>query len=320
MGSLALRNLNISHLRNRGTMVRLEGYAWMSVAILIWASWLVLTSSGVTTNLSPIDLAGLRAFVPALFLSPLLWRHRQEIAKLGVRRCLALTAYGAPFTLCVGYGLGYAPVAHAGAMVPSLMPVIVTFASWLVFGQRASAPHVWSAALIVAGAAAIVLRSTGVSASGDTWVGHILFLTAAVFWACFTLTVRRHGVSPFLATSIVGTISILGLAPMWALSGLSSFAEASAPDVLFQIVFQGIITGLVSLYAFGRALRLLGLVATRLSALTPAVATLLAIPILSQVPDRFELAALGLVVGGLMVASIPPGDADAHASHRSKTL
>lgn len=98
----------------------------MSVAIFIWAIWLVLTSSGVTTDLTPVDLAGLRALVPAVVLAPMLWRHRQDIVQFGFLRILLLSVYGAPFTLCVGYGLSYAPVAHAGVMVPSLMPVVVT--------------------------------------------------------------------------------------------------------------------------------------------------------------------------------------------------
>ena len=277
----------------------------MAVAISIWASWLVLTSSGVTTDLSPIDLAGLRALMPALILAPLLWRQRRDVAKLGLKKSLLLSVYGAPFTLCVGYGLGYAPVAHAGVMVPSLMPVCVTFIGWLVLGRRVSTSHFSSAMLIVAGASAIVFRPVDVTNSEDLWIGHSLFLAAAVFWACFTLTVQRHAIAPFLATALVGIISTLGLAPFWAISELSMLAEASFQDIAFQFVFQGIIAGLVSLFAFGEALRLLGLLATRLSAFTPAVATCLAIPILSQVPDLYEIAALALVVGGLLVASLP---------------
>ncbi|MDX1742847.1 MAG: DMT family transporter, partial [Ruegeria sp.] len=279
--------------------------AWMSVAIAIWASWLVLTSTGVTTDLTPVDLAGLRTLVPAVVLAPILWRERELVARIGLGKCLLLSAYGAPFTLCVGYGLGYAPVAHAGAMVPSLMPVAVAAVGFLVLGQRISAPQFLSAVLIVAGASAIVLRRAQPWGSDELWVGHLLFLVGALLWACFTLTVRRHSIDPFLATAVVGAVSTLGLAPIWALSGLSSLGTASTPDIAFQLIFQGVVTGLISIFAFGRALRLLGAVATRMSALTPAAATLLAIPILSQMPDTFEIAALGLVVCGLLVASIP---------------
>ena len=76
MNSPARRIFGIDRLKNHGLIDRLKGYAWMMAAVVIWASWLVLTSSGVTTDLSPIDLAGLRALVPAIVLGPLLWRHR----------------------------------------------------------------------------------------------------------------------------------------------------------------------------------------------------------------------------------------------------
>ena len=305
MGSQTSANLRMEHLICPGRVARFKGYAWMSIAILIWASWLVLTSSGVTTNLSPIDLAGLRALGPAIVLSPLLWRQRHELAKLGLVKCLLLSAYGAPFTLCVGYGLGYAPVAHAGAMVPSLMPVLVATGGVLLLGQRMSVHQKLSALLIIAGVLVIVLRPAQGSSPDGVWIGHMLFFVGALFWACFTLTVRHTTISPFLATAIVGTVSTLGLAPIWVLSGLSSLGTSSASDIVFQLIFQGVITGLISLYAFGQALRLLGAVATRMSAITPAVATFLAITILSQVPDTFEGAALSLVMGGLLVASIP---------------
>jgi len=281
------------------------GYCWMSIAIGIWASWLVLTSAGVTTDLSPVDLAGFRALVPAIVLAPMLWQKRRDVAKLGLAKCLLLSAYGAPFTLCVGYGLGLAPVAHAGAMVPGLMPVMVAVIGCVALRERLSAAQTLSVFLIVLGVVVIILRPGQGVTPGNMWIGHLLFLTGALFWACFTLTVQRNAIPPFLATAVVGGVSIVALAPIWALSGLSSVARASSPDIAFQFVFQGVVTGLVSLYAFGRALRLLGPVAARLSALTPAVAASLAIPVLSQVPDVFEVVALGLVVAGLLVGSVP---------------
>lgn len=218
---------------------------------------------------------------------------------------MLLSAYGAPFTLCVGYGLGYAPVAHAGAMVPGLMPVAVTVVGYFVLGQRISPPRALGAGLIVAGALAIVLRPSQVWDMGEIWIGHALFLTGALLWACFTLTVQHHKIEPFLATAIVGAVSTLAIAPIWKFAGFSTLAIASTPDIAFQLIFQGVVTGLISLYAFSQALQMLGSIATRLSALTPVVATLLAIPILSQMPDIIEVTALCLVVVGLLVASLP---------------
>ena len=156
------------------------GYAWMSLAVLIWASWLVLTSAGRTTSLSVLDLAGFRAVIPTVVLGPLLWRHRRIVARLGAARCLLLSVYGAPFTLLVGHGLGFAPVAHAGAMVPGLMPVFAVALACLFLGQRLSKGDAVALMLIISGAVTILLRGSDQLAVLDVRFGHLLFLLGAL--------------------------------------------------------------------------------------------------------------------------------------------
>lgn len=284
----------------------LAGYAWMSLAVLIWASWLVLTSSGRTTTLSVVDLAGFRAVIPTVVLAPLLWRHRPLIAQLGVTRCLLISAYGAPFTLLVGYGLGFAPVAHAGAMVPGLMPVFAVALACVFLGQRLSKGIVVALVLILSGAMTILLRGADQLAVHDMRAGHFLFLLGAFCWACFTITVRAFEIPAFLATAIVGAASTTWLLPFWIVSDLSNLATAPWTDIVFQSVFQGIISGLISVYAFSRALRLIGGQASVLSALTPGVAAGLAVPVLGQAPPLSDIFALGVVVMGLIIWNVGP--------------
>ncbi len=292
-----------------------KGYAWMCVAVLIWASWLVLTSAGRTTALSVIDLAGFRALVPAIVLAPVLWRQRRDVIALGLVRCLLLSAYGAPFTLLVGYGLGFAPVAHAGALVPGLMPVFASILTFAFMGQRVTVRQVIATLLILLGAVALLLQASHGPVLEQMWIGHALFLAGAVCWACFAVTMRASDIPPFLATAIVAAISAVVLLPVWVLSDLSELNTALRGDIVFQAVFQGLIAGLLSLFAFGQALRLIGGQATVLSALTPGVAAFLAMPVLGQIPDRVDLFALTVVVAGLIIratassetlADIPP--------------
>ena len=284
----------------------LEGYAWMSLAVLIWASWLVLTSSGRTTSLSVVDLAGFRAVIPAVVLAPLLWHHRRTVARLGTARCLLLSAYGAPFTLLVGHGLGFAPVAHAGATVPGLMPVFAVALAYVFLGQKLSKGNLVALLLVVSGAVTVLLRGADQFAGHDMWIGHLLYLCGALCWACFTVTIRVLEIPAFLATAIVGAVSTTWLLPFWIVSDLSNIAAAHWTDIAFQSIFQGIISGLISMYAFSRALRLIGGQASILSALTPGVAAVLAVPILGQVPQVSDTLALGVVVMGLVIWNIGP--------------
>ena len=208
--------------------------------------------------------------------------------------------------MLVGYGLGFAPVAHAGAMVPGLMPVFTVVLAYVFLFQRLSKENVLAMMLILAGALAVFLRGTDPSAVHDIWVGHVLFLLGALCWACFTVTVRAFDIPAFLATAIVGAVSTTWLLPFWIVSDLSNFATAHWADIAFQTVFQGIISGLISLYAFSRALRLIGGQASVLSALTPGVAALLAVPVLGQVPQILDIFALVAVVTGLVIWNLGP--------------
>lgn len=286
--------------RHHTTML---GGAWMSIAVAIWASWLVLTSSGKTTDLAVLDLAGLRALVPTLVLAPLLWRARSEVARIGVIKCLLLSLYGLPFTLCVGYGLTVAPVAHAGALVPGMMPLFAAGLGRVFVGWKIEKRQAVGYAIILLASALVVLRSAGTTGSGNMVFGHVLFLLGAVYWACFTITMRSLNISPYLATAIVGGISSAVSIPLWALTDLSNMHIASGHDIAIQVVFQGVFSGLVSLFAFAQAIRLLGARASVWSAATPGVATLLAMPILGQIPDNLELMALVIVVTGLAVGN-----------------
>lgn len=290
----------------------------MSVAVLIWASWLVLTSSGRVTALSVVDLAWFRAAIPAAVLLPVLWRNREHVARLGVKRCVLLSAYGAPFTLCVGYGLTFAPVAHAGAMVPGLMPVFAIALGAIFLGQRIS-PRKAVASLFILSGTGVILWYTSSAPEGDAvWVGHVLFLLGALCWACFAVTLGRSDVGPFVATAIVAALSVLVLTPILAFPGVSQISSADLRDVTFQAVFQGVLAGLVSLFAFGRALQLIGSRAAALTALTPGIAAVLAIPVLDQFPHGAEAAALILVILGLFVqatdaANAPKANHQTHA-------
>lgn len=298
----------------------LGGYAWMSLAVAIWASWLVLTSTGRTTSLSIIDLAGLRAAVPAVILAPMLWHHRRTILRLGIRRCLLLSAYGAPFALFVGYGLSFAPVAHAGVMVPGLMPVLVLILAFVFLGERPSQRQAFAVSLILSGVAVVLIHGSSQISASSVWVGHLLFLAGSLCWACFSVAFRAVEIPAYLATAVVGAVSAVMLLPVWALSGLSNLASVQPTDITFQVLFQGVASGLISMFAFSRALKLVGQRASTLSALTPGVAALMAVPVLGQIPGLLDVAALCLVVTGLVIWNLGrPTASDRKATKQGAT-
>jgi drug/metabolite transporter (DMT)-like permease len=70
-----------------------------------------------------------------------------------------------------------------------------------------------------------------------------------------------------------------------------------------QIVVQGLLTGFVSLVAFGRSIQILGAArASLFPALVPASAIVLGIPVVGEWPNWGQIAGLVVVTIGLLIA------------------
>jgi drug/metabolite transporter (DMT)-like permease len=70
-----------------------------------------------------------------------------------------------------------------------------------------------------------------------------------------------------------------------------------------QALFQGLGAGLVAMLAFSRAVALLGTGrAAFFGAIVPGAASLLAIPVLGEIPSGLQVLGIVAVVGGLLIA------------------
>jgi drug/metabolite transporter (DMT)-like permease len=76
-------------------------------------------------------------------------------------------------------------------------------------------------------------------------------------------------------------------------------------DVLVNaVVTQGLLTGIVALICYGAAVRILGSSrAALLAALPPAIAAMLAIPLLGEVPSLVTVIGIVLAVAGVSLAT-----------------
>jgi drug/metabolite transporter (DMT)-like permease len=78
-----------------------------------------------------------------------------------------------------------------------------------------------------------------------------------------------------------------------------------AGTLVQQIIIHGVLSGIVAVFAFGRAVELLGPPrAAAFPALVPAVAILVGIPVTGEWPLPVQLAGLGIVTLGLMISQL----------------
>lgn len=291
-------------MTGQGGAARWPGYVAALVFVSIWASWVVSTRLGVTTNLSPYDLGFLRFVVPAIVLLPVLWKNGFGVDRgRGLLVLGMILGAGAPMFLLAATGMRFAPAAHVGALLPGTMPLFVALLSFIFLGERFAGLRLLGFGLIVLG----ILAIGGLAAlldNGGAWRGHLMFLSAAILWAVYTLCFRRSGLGPWHAAAIISTGSLIGFAPLYFLTQQSHLLDVPWHELAFQAAIQGGGSGLLALAAYAIAVRRLG--STRGSAFTslvPALATLIAVPVLGELPNLASILGILCVSCGVALAS-----------------
>jgi drug/metabolite transporter (DMT)-like permease len=275
---------------------RRAGWLWALLAVAIWASWFAVTSHGVRGELATIDVAAIRVAVPTLLLLGPLWVARARLATLKLGDVVGLALYGVPFIALVAAGLAHAPVSHAVALVPGFMPVLAGLWARIMGGVRHPPRRRLGFALMTAGAVLILAASPG-----GTLLGHAFFLAASTCLAVFTVTARRLALPPFVATGIVAGVSTIVLVPVYGALPVGRLAQAPWPDIASQLVMQGLLAGLVAIYAYARAIRLLGVATASASvALVPPAATLIGWLALGERPLAADVVAVLVVTLGVV--------------------
>jgi drug/metabolite transporter (DMT)-like permease len=284
-----------------------RGAVFGIAAASIWAGWMAITRIGVTTTLDAWDIAAARFGLAGLILLPVVWRKGLALGTLGWPRLILLVSgAGAPYALVAAQGLRFAPAADAGALIPGVMPLFVALLAILFLAERFTTQRKIGLFLIFLGVTAIAgesLLSGDLVRSG----GHLLFLGAAFFWACFTIVMRWAKLAPLHATALVSVGSLIGYVPAYLLIAGHRLLEAPIADLVTQALYQGLLATVVSLTLFGRAVAILGASSgAAFGALVPAMAALSAILTLSEVPSAIDWSGIAAISLGVYLASGGP--------------
>jgi drug/metabolite transporter (DMT)-like permease len=272
---------------------------------------------GVTTTLSASDLIALRFAVAGPVLLSVVIRRGLAIDRLGWPGFIAVVfGAGAPQLLAVGAGLLFAPVAHAGALYQGVVPLAVACLASVILGERLAAIGKIGLSFVLIGA--FMIGGVGLSGlAGRQSIGHLLFLAAAGMVAGYTVAIRRACIDGLHAAAIAAVASLMIYLPIYAAFLEDGLFKAPVTDLVVQAFYQGILTAVVSLALYGRAIRILGASnAAVFVALGPIMATLMAIPVLGEWPSRSDWIAIILVATGVYLSSgrlLPRWIARAHS-------
>lgn len=287
-------------------MQYLRGALYGLAAVSIWSGWIVVARLGLRTSLTPWDIAALRFGVAGLILLPYVFYKGLAFDRLGWIGLTAIVLGGAAPVFFANYGLLFAPAAHAGALFPGVMPLMVALLAAGLLGEQFTSAKKLGFALILAGVVAVVWGSGSELGSWQN-VGHGLFLGAALAWACYTVAMRKARLDGLHAAALSAVGSMLLYLPVFALLPGTRLAVAPWSDPALQAFVQGVLTAIISLLLYGRAVEILGASSgAAFAALCPAMTALLAIPILGEWPKPVDWMALGLISAGVYVVSGGP--------------
>ena len=284
----------------------LAGLAWGLLAAAIWTVYSVLARLGIKSGLSPLDMTLLRFTPGALVMLPFVWHWGlRDLAGIGWWRGAVLAGLSGPaFSLFMMTGFAHAPLAHGAVIAPACQMLTgIAFSAWLV-RLPVTREMVAGAGFVLLGLAFMGGDALLHSGGSAVLLGDALFVGAGCCWGLFGALSRRWQVDALRVTGVAVVLAFFMFAPLYAAVADPRALLAAAPGfVILQAVAHGLGAGLVAVLAYSRAAILLGPGrAAFFGAIVPGAASLLAIPVLDEIPTGLQVAGLLAVVAGLLLA------------------
>lgn len=312
----------VAHLLPR-LSARQLGIGSAVVTVLVWTAFILVARASAARSLTPFDLALARICGASAVLVPwgawLVARERRRhpgrpagslfgLSPLTLRVTALAGVFGGLLYALLAYcGFFYAPASHASVLMPGSLPLWTTLLAAVVLRDRITPTRAAGLALIVAGDLLVGGRSLlHAFEGGDVWKGDLLFMSAAFCWACYSVTARRHALDAVRATIAVTVFAFVTYVPVYALlvAGgwvVSRLGSAPGGEIVFQMVFQGLGSVVISGITFTRMIQYFGPVrSTMITALVPGLSAFGAVLLLGEPMHWTLLAGLVLVTGGIL--------------------
>ncbi len=309
---------------------RVLGVGSALVTVLMWTAFIVIARAGAHRTLTPFDIAFMRFVGAGVVLLPVGWWMVRRAAGQ-TPSWLGLSPLSARLTVTVGLlagiaysclaysGFYFAPATHASVLMPGTLPLFTTLVAAVALRDHITPARAVGLVLILCGDLLVGGASLLQAFNGGTvWMGDVMFMSAAFCWANYTVVARRHGLGAVPATVALSVFALLVYAPAYVLlaaTGVvnSQLLQAPWQEVLFQGVFQGVGSVVISGITFTQMVRYFGPVrSTMLTALVPGLSALGAVWLLGEPLNWNLLAGLLLVTAGIVfgvwaVAAPPAG-------------
>ena len=285
---------------------RMVGILSILFAVIVWVGWTVASSYSVRAGLTAYDLTALRFGTAGLIMLPVAWRKGLRVGPWGIWGGLALAAtMGATYNTITVSGMRFAPTSHASGIIINSMLVLTTAGAVLFLKERTSKLRLGGIAISLAGIGCLLYaKGSGNSTPENLMIGHGLFLVGGTIWALHALFIKAWKADPIHVTAVVCVISAVLYMPIYYFFLPSGINPHNYTEAAVQAVYQGLINSVCATFCFNRAIRLIG--ASTTSAFLPLIpmfSTLVAIPVMNEMPQNIEWLGLALAAAGVLLAT-----------------
>lgn len=296
---------------------RIVGVLCALIVVVLFSGFTLVSRLGFSSVLTLPDIAVLRFGLAGLFLFPVFLKYR--LSGLRWHQAAGLAFFGGlGFALFAYTGFFLAPASHGAVLLHGTLPLfsfaIIRFTSGVKAGNTQAA----GLFMIALGIAAMAWDSLS-GATPRQLIGDGSLLLASICWSTYGVAVKRLGLAPAHAASIVAVFSMCCFVPVYLALPGKALPLAGWNEILIQGIFQGILIGVVSIFVYTRAVASLGAAETALfTAAVPCITTALAVPLLSEVPGAAAIAGIVVVTVGMAVAMRKAARATGHTGAGSQ--
>lgn len=277
------------------------------LAVTFWAGNFLI-GRAVRADVPPVALAMFRWAGATLFLAPFAardaWRQRAVLLRHAGVVALLSFAGVTVFNTLIYLGLQTTTALNA-FLLQALMPVAIVAMGVVLFGERIGAVQALGLAVSLAGASWVIVEGSPARlASLQVGAGDLLVATAVVFYAAYSVMLRRRppvkGVTFAFVTFLLGSLM---LAPFWLLEATVRPFDPN-PTAWAAIAYVTVFPSILSYLAFNRGVALIGSARAGVYLhLMPVLGGLGAVTILGEAFRAYHAVGVIAVAAGIAMAS-----------------
>lgn len=288
-------------------------YLLLVLTTLFWSGNFVL-SRGMHADMPPLALSfwrwALALLIMLVFSWRICWRQSDIIVRerkyIIIQGLLGVTGFNSLIYLAV-----QTTTAVNAVLINSCTPILIALCALLI-NKEPLKPRQWAGILLSLSGVTLIMvgGELGSLVELDFNRGDLLVLCAGLVWALYSVNLKSfpQDLHPFSYQTGIMIAGLIGILPFYLLELGMGYQMVVNTPTLTTIVYVAIFPSVLAFIFWNRAVRDIG--ATRAGSfihLMPVFSSILAVFFLGESIELFHLQGIGLVFGGIFLATYGGG-------------